>query len=728
MTFRSKTILGIAAIEAALLLILIWTVLSYIHNSTEDELVKRAGITAKLIATITRDSVISTDLASLESFLSKVMDNPGIAYVRIHGRNRILAEAGDQKSLQRRFKQDASVPDIDDGVFDTSAEIAEAGHILGRIEVGIDFGEFDKTFAAAKRRVFLIAFVMMFFSAIFSFFLGSILVRQLKGLSDASERIAKGELGFRINVTARDEIGKVAESFNFMADSLAKDNAERLKAEVALRESEGRLRSITENISDTIIMSDSAGRITYVNRLHPGLTHEQVLSSTVFDFVPEEQIPTVKKALADVFERGEACSYESLGPGHHGEMNVYAVSVSPVFAGGRVISAVFLARDVTEKIRTEKELLKIKKLESIGVLAGGIAHDFNNILAAILGNINLALFDKTLNDRTKSLLEESEKASIRASHLTQQLLTFAKGGEPVRELASLESVIRDSAGFVLHGYRVVCKFSIPKDLWLVDIDKGQISQVIQNIVLNASQAMPEGGTITITCDNFSTSDSDLLPYARAGKYVRVAIQDTGIGMPANVVDKIFDPYFSTKQEGSGLGLAITQSIINRHNGYITVKSTPGTGTTFSIYLPASEERHVFQSAESEKAQAVPKATILIMDDEEMVRKVLRDMLIALGHEVILTGDGKEAVKIYLDALGSDKPISTVIMDLTIPGGMGGQEAVKEILKIDPKAKVIVSSGYSNDPVVANYEDYGFRGAISKPFKLQELSRVIMKAL
>jgi len=350
--------------------------------------------------------------------------------------------------------------------------------------------------------------------------------------------------------------------------------------------------------------------------------------------------------------------------------------------------------------------------------------DINDILAAILGNINLALFDQDLKEKTKKLLSEAEKASIRAKELTQQLLTFSKGGEPVKEVSSLDEVIRDSADFILLGDKVSCRYDIPEDLWLVDIDKGQMSQVIQNIVLNAGHAMPEGGTISITCENLAVAAGEVLPFAPGGRFVKISIRDSGIGMPVNIAEKIFDPYFTTKHGGSGLGLAISQSIINKHNGHITVDSTPGVGSTFTIYLPCSTETITLaQESQIENKESSP-LKVLIMDDEAIVRDVAKEMLLQLGHEAVLSADGEEAVQAYKKNLDSGHPFDLVIMDLTIPGGMGGAEAVQKILHLDAKAKVMVSSGYSNDPIMANCREYGFCAAIVKPYQLQQLAWVI----
>jgi PAS domain S-box-containing protein len=386
--------------------------------------------------------------------------------------------------------------------------------------------------------------------------------------------------------------------------------------------------------------------------------------------------------------------------------------------------------DITTQHNMEESLHRSHKLESVGILAGGIAHDFNNIVAAILGNLNLALLDSGLKEKTRKFLSEAEKACLRAKDMTQQLLTFSKGGDPVKEVSSLDGVIRDSANFIIHGHKVACSYVIPEDLWLVDIDKGQISQVIQNIVLNASHAMPEGGIIEVTCANLASVARESIPFAKDGKFVKISIHDSGIGMPAKVMEKIFDPYFSTKREGSGLGLAITQSIISKHNGHITVESSPGVGSTFTVFLPASEKSDALPTDKYfvERLASSSRAKILIMDDEEPVRTVASEMLIHFGHEVACAVNGEEAVKLFRESMHRGNKFDLIIMDLTIPGAMGGKEAVQEVLALDPSAKVVVSSGYSNDPILANYTDYGFCSAIAKPYQLQELSRAISRLI
>ena len=511
----------------------------------------------------------------------------------------------------------------------------------------------------------------------------------------------------------------------------------RRQAQADLAAEKERLSVTLRSIGDGVITTDISGKIVLLNRVAEDLTGWNTEEAAglpleeVFHIINEQTGVTCENPAAEVINGGRVvgqAAHTVLLTKDGGKRRV-ADSGAPILdAKSNIIGVVLVFRDVTEQLKTEKELLKVKKLESIGILAGGIAHDFNNILAAILGNINLALFDQDLKEKTKRLLSEAEKASLRAKELTQQLLTFSKGGEPVKEVASLDDIIRDSADFILLGDKVACKYDIPDDLWLVDIDKGQMSQVIQNIVLNAGHAMPEGGTISITCENLASAEGEVLPFAPDGRFVKISIRDSGIGMSANIAEKIFDPYFTTKHGGSGLGLAISQSIINKHNGHITVESTPGVGSTFTIYLPCSMETKTRQQESAVENKESTPLKVLIMDDEEIVRDVAGEMLLQLGHEAVLSADGEKAVQAYKKSLDSGHPFDLVIMDLTIPGGMGGAEAVQRILDINPKAKVMVSSGYSNDPIMANCRKYGFCAAIVKPYQLQQLARIISQQL
>jgi nitrogen-specific signal transduction histidine kinase/CheY-like chemotaxis protein len=395
---------------------------------------------------------------------------------------------------------------------------------------------------------------------------------------------------------------------------------------------------------------------------------------------------------------------------------VEVASAPFMYQGIKSVQAI--VHDISEKKKYQDESIKAQKLESLGVLAGGIAHDFNNILTSILGNISLARMQLHESDKVEQRLAEAEKASIRAKDLTQQLLTFAKGGEPVKKIVKIDGLLKEAAAFAIHGSSVTCEFVLPENIWPVEADEGQLSQVVHNLVLNAVQAMPQGGRITLRAGNIAA-----LP--GGDSFVKISVTDTGVGIPEQYLPRIFDPYFTTKQQGSGLGLATCHSIIHKHGGKIWAESAFGKGTTFCIELPTTA------TGDKEESKAPMEAIrgsgrVLIMDDEEQVRLVAQAMLEDLGYTVECAKDGSEAVEVYRNGREDGTPFDVIIMDLTIPGGIGGKEAITELLRLDPNAKVVVSSGYSDDPVVANYKEYGFCAVLSKPYRLQEMSLVLFE--
>jgi two-component system cell cycle sensor histidine kinase/response regulator CckA len=384
------------------------------------------------------------------------------------------------------------------------------------------------------------------------------------------------------------------------------------------------------------------------------------------------------------------------------------------------ISGVFF--DITERKIFEEERVMFSKIESLGVLAGGIAHDFNNILTVILGNINLAMLDLPVDHGGQVILTEAEKACFQAQSLARQLLTFAKGGAPIKGPVAVDQLIRESATFACRGAQVRCEFTLPDNLWPIGADAGQINQVFQNLMINAIQAMAGGGTIKIRGENLELADGGDLPL-KAGRYVKISLQDQGGGMPARHLAKIFDPYFTTKPKGSGLGLATSYSIIKNHYGHIAAESKIGVGTTFTIYLPAVD-REIIYPSEMQITLISGKGKILVMDDEDLVREVVGKMIVYLGYEVKLARDGEEAIKLFTEAQISGHLFDAVILDLTVPGGMGGKETIAKLLRIDPRVKAIASSGYSDDPVLAEFRKYGFSAIIPKPYRIIEASKVL----
>ncbi|MHB1350822.1 MAG: hybrid sensor histidine kinase/response regulator [Desulfobulbaceae bacterium] len=510
----------------------------------------------------------------------------------------------------------------------------------------------------------------------------------------------------------------------------------RKRAQEELAAERERLAVTLRSIGDGVITTDVQGRVVMLNRMAEqlcGWRQDEAQGRPlheVFRIVAEEGGGPVANPVDKVLATGTIVSLSNHTElvARDGTRRSIADSGAPIRdAQSRIIGVVLVFRDVTDRRRLEKEMLKNQKLESVGLLAGGIAHDFNNILAAILGNIDLALHRLGDSERVGALLVEAEKASLRAKGLTQQLLTFAKGGSPVRRTVSIAGVAKDSAQFILRGSPIRCELDFPEELWLVDIDPGQISQVVQNIILNARESMPEGGSIQVRGRNLSEPSSD---GGDPRDLVEITLADQGPGISPEIIDKLFDPYFTTKKKGSGLGLAICHSIVSQHGGTIGVASVPGEGATFTIRLPAS--RNTTRSDEDATAPSFSlhqrKQRVLLMDDDEMVIDIAREMLNHLGHEVEVAGDGKAAVDLYQEALSRGQRFDAVILDLTVPGGMGGKEAVRELLSLDPNAQVIVSSGYSNDPVMADHVDYGFCAAVVKPFRLEDLAAAMEKAL
>ncbi|MEA5115300.1 MAG: PAS domain S-box protein [Geobacteraceae bacterium] len=511
---------------------------------------------------------------------------------------------------------------------------------------------------------------------------------------------------------------------------------ERRQAEDALANEKERLAVTLRSIGDGVITTDVDGSIVMLNKAAEEMTgwpQEDAKGKPfdeVFNIVSEKTRQAFRSPVERVLDTGRIVELENntILIARNGEERLISDSAAPIRdRESRIIGTVLVFRDVTEKRKMEKELQKAQQLESIGILAGGIAHDFNNLLTAVLGNISLAKMYLKEEDRVFRKLNEAENASLRARDLTQQLLTFSRGGAPVKKIASIGDIVRESAAFTLSGSKTTCNFQIEQGLWSIEVDEGQFSQVINNLVMNADQSMPAGGVIDVICRNVYVGAESLLPL-RDGPYILVSIKDYGVGIPEESLDRIFEPYFTTKKSGKGLGLATVYSIIRNHSGHIDVKSNLGEGTTFSIYLPCSDSPGAAinpeESQTAETSASVSTGKVLVMDDEENIREVAGEMLAFLGYGVDFANDGEEAAALYRKSLEASQPYSAVLMDLTIPGGMGGKETIGILREMDPDVKGIVSSGYSNDPIMADFKAYGFSGIISKPYKLNELKKVL----
>ncbi len=496
-----------------------------------------------------------------------------------------------------------------------------------------------------------------------------------------------------------------------------------LECEIKARqEAEEHYRVLFEQSPDGVVLVDPVSKrpVSFNAAAHRqlGYTREEFALLQLADIEALESEPDIERRTEEILKRGTA-TFETCHRRKDGQLRNVLVNVKLLMLdGAERVLAIF--RDVTDAKIMEEELLKSQKLESLGVLAGGIAHDFNNLLTAIVGNISLASNCLPPDSRPAVLLASSENACLRAKDLTHQLLTFAKGGAPVKEIAPIADVVRECAEFAMRGSGSRCELTIPEDLWSAEIDRGQISQVIHNLVINAEQAMSGCGIVRIICSNLTVNG----PEADGQSWVRIDVSDAGIGIQSENLQKIFDPYFSTKQKGSGLGLASAYSIIKRHDGRIEVESTPGLGTVFHVFLPAVSSVVKQEISKENVTAAVRQSRILVMDDELFVLNVVTEMLTLLGHEVETAADGEDALRIYQTAMEAGRGFDMVILDLTIPGGMGGKEALVQLLEIDPDAKAVVSSGYASDATMADYKSCGFMGVLSKPYTLRDIEKMV----
>ena len=514
--------------------------------------------------------------------------------------------------------------------------------------------------------------------------------------------------------------------------AITRDISERKRMEEELAEQNERLAVTLESIGDGVIATDQRKKVLLINKAAEALTGWEdgsALGRRLVEVLPIADRVTGKpwedpEAVALASGLGAASSHGALLLSRDGREHVVEINGSLIHdMESRAIGTVLIFRDVTLREKMEEKLQTADKLESISLLAGGIAHDFNNILTGVLGNLSLAGLDVPRDSELHQRLDEAERATLRARDLTRQLLTFARGGAPVKRLTRVDRVVREAAVFASRGSAVFVGVEVADDLWPAEVDEGQVSQVIQNIVINAVQAMPSGGAITVSMSNAVVEPGNAHPLL-PGPYVRIAIRDEGIGIPEKLLKKIFDPYFTTKQAGSGLGLATSYSIVRNHQGHIEVISAPGQGSTFIIHLPAVKNGQVSREARETLESSIRGRNVLVMDDEEEVRAIAIQMLKVLGFPSTGARDGAAALELFKAARQEGAPYDLVILDLTVAGGMGGREAMDGLLALDPHVRVVVSSGYSNDPILANYREYGFRAVLPKPYMMKDLTRVL----
>lgn len=524
-----------------------------------------------------------------------------------------------------------------------------------------------------------------------------------------------------------DEAGEITSVY-----SIAQDVTRRTEIEIALCENESKLKSILNAIKDFVCVVEMDGTISYAN---PAAYNEMNVPKEKWGFIHLNEIMSEDDVIIALDRMQQSRVNGATLPVRVYNIKKYGVNNEVIPVEIRTTSfyergskkVLVVARPIYERLQLDAERLKLDKLDSIGIFAGGIAHDFNNLLASIMGNASLLSAQLPQFDKKIQLSDSIVGAANRAVSLTQQLLTFAKGGVSVQKIISIAQVIEDSAEFVLgKSSPSKCTLKISEDLWFINADFGQLCQVVQNLIINANQSMPEGGIIWIGAENMHMPCDNQFGLNH-GDYVHVWVEDSGIGIPQKYIDKIFDPYFSTKKtigSGSGLGLAIAYSVLQKHNGHIAVDSVIGEGTTFHMYIPAvPSDASVNCAHDVKKENEMKNLNILLMDDDEMIQSVVEKMIQFLGHRVTLTSNGDDALVAYEAAFGSGDPFDLVILDLTIPGGMGGIETSSKLRVIDPHVVTIASSGYSDE----NHPD-DFNGFLPKPFTLDAIKTVLREVI
>ena len=638
---------------------------------------------------------------------------------------------------------------------------AREGRVVGSIALGVDLSQLEvRRLGLLARTASGVVGAALIAALVGAGFVRLLLRSSITPLLEGIRGVGAGDLRRRLAIARRqDEMGEIGRAFNDMAERLAttlvsqtdlestvahrteqltEALAARTRAQEAVAEREAHVRLLLESTAEAIYGISPDGLCTFCNpacaRMLGYSAPEELIGRNMHALVHHsaadggkvlEEDCRIYRTLRD--RKGYHSDDELLWRADGTRFPVEIWSY-PMFRDGQGAGAVVTFVDLTERRRLEGELLTMRKLESLGVLAGGIAHDFNNLLMGILGNISLAR--EVIHDPVEAteLLGEAEQATLRTRSLTQQLLTFSRGGTPVKKVITVRAIVEESSRFALSGSSVRAEHDFAPDLWAVEADGGQLGQVVHNLVINAVQAMPRGGLIRISCANVELADGQV-PSLPAGPYVRLEVTDQGSGIPPEHLPRIFDPYFTTRAGGHGLGLASVYSITHKHGGHVTVTSRQGEGTTFDVYLPAATRA---AAPEPRAAQAAPAARerghVLVMDDEPAVRKVAMVILARLGFEVEGAADGGEAVARVRAASERGQRFDLLLMDLTVPGGMGGAEAMKQIRAIDPGVVGVATSGYSNDPVMASFGDYGFAGTVAKPYTVADLTQAISGAL
>jgi PAS domain S-box-containing protein len=612
---------------------------------------------------------------------------------------------------------------------------------LGMLHVGMSEAALKEPQAQVRKNLFAITMLVSLLGLVVLLFMIRLITKPLADLAGAVEDVGQERLDVKL-ITSDDEIGQLARAFNRMAADLQVNQARRQALERAKGESEALYRSLLDNINLGISLISKDFEVIYANAAQGRLLKrppEKIVGLKCYrEFENREAVcPHCPGALAMLSGHSEEA--EGGGKNGDGEYRQVLIRAFPVRNELQEITGfIEIVTDISDQKGMEEALQRIKSIETIGQLAGGLAHDFNNLLTAIIGNIELAGIGIDPEQDTAARLAAAGKACEQARRLTNQLLTFAKGGLPVKKLAYLPAILDEACHFSLSGSSLRYILDASDNLWPVEIDSGQMSQVIHNLLNNAREAMAANptGKIFVVAENVELEADTKLPLP-PGPYVKVAIVDEGQGISPEILGQIFNPYFTTKgmgaQKGTGLGLTICHSIIHKHGGLVTVDSNEMRGATFTIYLPAADRERArlsraFGIAENSGPARPAALRVLVLEDEEEVGHIATSFLATLRHHGVVATTGSQAIRMFQEAEASEQPFDLLILDLTIRGGMGGEEVLRKIREIAPAIPAIVSSGYTEDPIMTDCRQHDFQAALPKPFSQATLRAAIAEAM
>lgn len=671
-------------------------------------------------------AVWNLDLNNIETELEELLQLPYISHVSLKEINYIFMEKGSLPDIGYQYPQDF---------------ILHSVHHAPQKRIGIltVTVSLKNVYSRMWYKLFILLIshgVKTFFVSFFILFLvHSLITRHIETISDYFKSLSPEKKIEKLTLKKNTlflpfrtvhELDLLVSRINSMQETISQRQSE-------LVQEKERLQVTLRSIGDGFITTDTFGKVTMINKVAEHLTGWTQKEAEGFDITDVFHIidATTRKVSQNPVQIAlESSSIVELADNNilvsrDGNERLINDSVAPIFdEKSQIIGVVLVFCDITEKKLMEKHLQQVQKMNAISTLAGGIAHDFNNMLSVITGNLSIALSDLNPKHELFELLSETYDGARKAESLTQQLLTFSKGGEPIKKISNINKLLQESAKFVISGTKTRLIFDLDPQLMPAEIDSGQINQVISNLVINANQAMLDGGTITIQTNNFllDAQNKFSLP---PGRYIKISIIDQGIGIPEKNILHVFEPFYTTKEKGNGLGLAISYSIIKKHGGHMSVSSSYGNGATFNIYLPASEKT-IIETADNDNFRHQGQGHVLILDDQVSILKMVTKMLKTMGYKTTCTTDGTQTIESYLKAFQSGNKFDLVILDLTIPGGMGGKQTISELLKIDPNVKAVVSSGYANDPIMANYQMFGFWAIVPKPYTKAQLAEILSR--